>query len=89
MASIWMPRTFSDAPLFQSSINFAASYRESQVSPQDQRKILVRKSQTIDMINAKLNCPKAAISDESIGAICLLAASAVRNYTWIPMPTLT
>ena len=69
----------TDPVLFQATTTYAAAHLDMLHGRQNQARTLVRKVQTISMINEQLQCDKTALSNSNIGAIAMLASLEVSS----------
>lgn len=74
---VWVPQAVSEPILLLSTVNFAALHLERRQGRSSSPQILADKLEIIRLVNARLECPDEAVSDETIGAVAMLAAAEV------------
>lgn len=81
---IWLPYALQDATLFLATLTFAEVHLEIMFGNYRSQKILVHKGDTINAVNTKLEDSKHAFSNETIGAVAMLAAMEVNHKNHLP-----
>ena len=74
LTRIWLPYVLQDSTLFQATLNFAEVHLEIASGNYNSQRAIFHKGQSIRAVNAKLRDGKHALSNETIGAVAMLAA---------------
>lgn len=77
LTKIWLPYAMLDTTLFCSTLTFAAVHLDVLTGRRDNLKLLFHKSRTIKSINEKIRSPGNALSNASIGAVAMMAATEI------------
>ena len=73
LQKVWVPQAISEPALFLSTVNFAATHLDRAQGRSCSPQILADKIEIIRLLNARLERPDEAVSDETIGAVVMLA----------------
>lgn len=74
LTKIWLPYALQDSTLFLTTLTFAVAHLEILSGNYESLKTLVNKGKAIKAVNAKLHDREHALSNETIGAVAMLAA---------------
>ena len=77
LIKIWLPHAMQDPLLFLATVNFAAVHHDAILGNFNSQTTLVRKAEIIRLIKARLQSPTGAVTNTTIGAAAMLAASEV------------
>lgn len=77
LRTVWMPLIMTDPVLFRATTSFAAVHLDLLQGRRNQTMTLMKKAETISMINTKLRCPGDSTANSTIGAVAMLAAMEV------------
>ena len=81
LTKIWLPYALQDYTLFLTTLTFAVAHLEILSGNYKSPKTLLNKGQAIKAVNAKLRDSEHALSNETIGAVAMLAAMEVWHAT--------
>ena len=70
----WLPYALQDSTLFQATLNFAQVHLDVMAGKYNSQRAIFHKGQSIRAVNAKLMDVEHALSNETIGAVAMLAA---------------
>ena len=70
----WLPYAVQDSTLFQVTLNFAQVHLDILSGNYNSQRAAFHKSQSIRAVNARLKDGEHALSNETIGAVAMLAA---------------
>ena len=70
----WLPYALQDSTLFQATLNFAEVHLDVMSGNYNSQRAISYKGQSIRAVNAKLRDDEHALSNETIGAVAMLAA---------------
>lgn len=73
LTKIWIPYALRDSLLFLATLHFAEMHFDSLKGRPSNSKALARKGEIIRLINAKLQSNDAALADETIAAVSMIA----------------
>ena len=74
LTKLWLPYALQDSTLFLATLAFAAAHLEVLGGNYKSPRTLLHKGNSIKAINAKLADQEHALSNETIGAVAMLAA---------------
>ena len=74
ITKMWLSYALQDSTLFQATLNFAEVHLDVVSGNYNSRRAIVYKDQSIKAVNAKLRDNEHALSNETIGAVAMLAA---------------
>lgn len=77
LRTVWIPLIMTDPLLFQATTNYAAVHLDLLQGRFNHPKTLMKKAETISMINRKIQCPEEATTNSLIGSIAMMAAMEV------------
>ncbi len=77
LTKTWLPYALQDPTLFLATLTFAEVHLEILSGNYKGHKALLHKCDSIKAVNAKLGDREHALSDETIGAVAMLAAMEV------------
>ena len=83
LTKIWLPYALQDSTLFLATLNFAAVHLEIVSGKYNSQRALLHKNHSIRAVNAKLRNREHALSNETIGAVAMLAAIEVCHHSHI------
>lgn len=86
LTKTWLPYALQDSTLFLATMTFAEVHLEILSGNFKSRKNLLHKGDSIKAVNAKLGDPERALSNETIGAVAMLAAMEVCHETRLLSP---
>lgn len=78
LTKTWLPYALQDSTLFLATLTFAAAHLEILSGNYKSSRTLFHKGDSIKAVNAKLGDREHALSNETIGAVAMLAAMEVR-----------
>ena len=79
LTKIWLPYALQDSTLFLATLNFAEVHLEILSRKCNSPRVLLHKGHSIRAVNARLMDRKHALSNETIGAVAMLAAIEVSH----------
>ena len=82
LTKTWLPYAMQDSTLFLATLTFAAAHLEILSGNYKSPRTLLHKSHSIIAVNAKLGDREHALSNETIGAVAMLAAMEVCHETF-------
>ena len=74
ITKMWLSYALQDSTLFQATLNFAEVHLDVLSGNYNSQRAIVYKDQSIRAVNAKLRDAEHALSNETIGAVAMLAA---------------
>ena len=77
LTKIWLPYALQDSTLFQATLSFAEVHLDVLAGNYNSQRAIIHKGHSIRAVNAKLRDSEHALSNETIGAVAMLAASEV------------
>lgn len=77
LTKTWLPYALQDSTLFQATLNFAEVHLDIMSGNYNSQRAILHKGHTIGAVNAKLRDGEHALSNETIGAVAMLAAMEV------------
>lgn len=81
LTKIWLPYALQDYTLFLATLTFAVAHLEILSGNYKSPRTLLHKGHLIKAVNAKLRDREHALSNETIGAVAMLAAMEVCHET--------
>lgn len=81
LTKIWLPYALQDYTLFLATVTFAVTHLEILSGNYKSPRTLLHKGKLIKALNAKLGDREHALSNETIGAVAMLAAMEVCRET--------
>lgn len=81
LTKIWLPYALQDPTLFIATLTFAVAHLEILSGKYKSPRTLCHKGKSIKAVNAKLRHREHALSNETIGAVAMLAAMEVCHVT--------
>ena len=82
LTKTWLPYALQDSTLFLATLTFAGTHLEILSGNYKSPKTLIHKGLSIQAVNAKLGDREHALSNETIGAVAMLAAMEVCHETF-------
>ena len=77
LTKIWLPHAIFDVAVFSATVTFAAVHLDIMSGRTENLSLISHKSETIKQINEKIQNPESALSDSSIGAVAMMAATEI------------
>ena len=74
LTKTWLPYALQDSTLFQATLNFAEVHLEIVSGNYNSQRAIFHKGQSIRAVNARLRDSEHALTNETIGAVAMLAA---------------
>lgn len=81
LTKIWLPYALQDSTLFMATVTLAVAHLEILSGNYESPRTLLHKGDSIKAVNAKLGDCEHALSNETIGAVAMLAAMEVCHET--------
>lgn len=78
LTKVWVPNAIADPLLFLTTLNVAAIHLDLLQGRYSSPATIARKGEAIHLINARLQRPSQALTNETIGSVVMLAAMEVR-----------
>ena len=77
LTNIWMPRAIADPLLFLATLTYAAAHLDLMYGRESNPRTIAQQIETIRLINLRLQDPAESVSNTTIGAVAMLAATEV------------